>query len=41
MSTKKRFAKEEQTPTTNVTNNNLIVSTADLLKMIKDDNSNA
>lgn len=35
MSTKKRYAKEEQTPQTQVTNNNLIVSTADLLKMIK------
>ena len=38
MSTKKRYAKEEQTTTQNVTNNNLIVSTADLLKMIKDGN---
>ena len=37
MSTKKRYAKEEQAPATQVTNNNLIVSTADLLKMIKDD----
>jgi len=36
MSTKKRYAKEEQSPSTQVTNNNLIVSTADLLKMIKD-----
>jgi hypothetical protein len=36
MSTKKRYAKEEQAPSTQVTNNNLIVSTADLLKMIKD-----
>lgn len=35
MSTKKRYAKEEQSPQTQVTNNNLIVSTADLLKMIK------
>ena len=41
MSTKKRYAKEESGPSTNVTNNNLIVSTADLLKMIKDDSSNA
>jgi hypothetical protein len=38
MSTKKRYAKEEETgPSTQVTNNNLIVSTADLLKMIKGD----
>ena len=37
MSTKKRYAKEEANPAKNeVTNNNLIVSTADLLKMIKD-----
>tara|TARA_R110000868_G_scaffold33639_1_gene121988 strand:- start:86 stop:613 length:528 start_codon:yes stop_codon:yes gene_type:complete len=36
MSTKKRYAKEEDTQTqTQVTNNNLIVSTSDLLKMIK------
>jgi len=38
MSTKKRYAKEEDPSadkSTNVTNNNLIVSTADLLKMIK------
>lgn len=40
ISTKKKFAKEEingpkQAAQTNVTNNNLIVSTADLLKMIK------
>jgi hypothetical protein len=35
MSTKKRYAKEEQSPQTQVTNNNLIVSTSDLLKMIK------
>jgi len=36
MSTKKRYAKEEANPAKNeVTNNNLIVSTADLLKMIK------
>ena len=35
MSTKKRYAKEEQTAQTQVTNNNLIVSTADLLKLIK------
>jgi hypothetical protein len=40
MSTKKRYAKEEETgPSTQVTNNNLIVSTADLLKMIKGDNN--
>jgi len=39
MSTKKRFAKEESGPSTQVTNNNLIVSTADLLKMIKGDNN--
>ena len=38
MSTKKRYAKEEESPSTQVTNNNLIVSTADLLKMIKGDN---
>lgn len=38
MSTKKRYAKEEQTTQTQVTNNNLIVSTADLLKMIKGEN---
>ena len=37
ISTKKRYAKEEQAPQTQVTNNNLIVSTADLLKMIKGD----
>lgn len=40
ISTKKKFAKEElngpkEAAQTNVTNNNLIVSTADLLKMIK------
>jgi len=38
MSTKRRYAKEENPSadkSTNVTNNNLIVSTADLLKMIK------
>ena len=40
MSTKKKYAKEEKTNTNNgtqqnVTNNNLILSTADLLKMIK------
>lgn len=40
ISTKKRFVKEEiagpkEAAQTNVTNNNLIVSTADLLKMIK------
>ena len=39
MSTKKRYAKEEdQQGKTEVTNNNLIVSTSDLLKMIKGDN---
>lgn len=38
MSTKKRYAKEEANPAKQeVTNNNLIVSTADLLKMIKGD----
>ena len=40
MSTKRRYAKEEDPSadkSTNVTNNNLIVSTADLLKMIKGD----
>lgn len=42
MSTKKKYAKEEITKPreaaqTNVTNNNLILSTADLLKMIKGD----
>lgn len=43
MSMKKKYAKEEiinpkeDTATTNVTNNNLILSTADLLKMIKGD----
>lgn len=41
MSTKKKYAKEEilhpkdEAATTNVTNNNLILSTTDLLKMIK------
>lgn len=37
LSTKKRYAKEEEETKqeTNITNNNLIVSTADLLKMIK------
>jgi hypothetical protein len=36
MSTKKRYAKEEdQQGKTEVTNNNLIISTSDLLKMIK------
>ena len=40
MSTKKKYAKDElngpkEAAQTNVTNNNLIVSTADLLKMIK------
>jgi hypothetical protein len=39
MSEKKKYAKEDHPATTqnNVTNNNLIVSTADLLKMIKGD----
>lgn len=43
MSMKKKYAKEEiinpkeDTATTNVTNNNLILSTADLLKMLKGD----
>ena len=39
MSTKKKYAKEEKNGASNtqqnVTNNNLILSTADLLKMIK------
>jgi len=43
MSTRKKYAKEEilnpkveeESSTTNVTNNNLILSTADLLKMLK------
>jgi hypothetical protein len=41
VSTKKKFAKEEVAAPRqeqNVTNNNLIISTADLLKMIKGDN---
>lgn len=43
MSTKKKYAKEEilnpkEAATTNVTNNNLILSTADLLAMIKGNN---
>ena len=43
ISSKKRFVKEEingpkENAQTNVTNNNLIVSTADLLKMIKGEN---
>lgn len=41
ISTKKKFAKEEiaaPKQDVNVTNNNLIISTADLLKMIKGDN---
>jgi hypothetical protein len=40
LSSKKKFAEDEQKygkPETNITNNNLIVSTADLLKMIKGD----
>ena len=41
MSTKKRYAKEEANPAKNeVTNNNLIVSTADLLKMINGEEEN-
>ena len=41
VSTKKKFAKEElngpkEAAQSNVTNNNLIVSTADLLKMLKE-----
>ena len=42
VSSKKRYAKEEAMGAkkeTNVTNNNLIISTADLLKMIKDGNT--
>jgi gas vesicle protein len=47
MSTRKKYAKEEilkpkedeQSAVTNVTNNNLILSTADLLKMIKGESS--
>lgn len=45
MSMKKKYAKEEiinpkdEAATTNVTNNNLILSTADLLKMLKGDDS--
>lgn len=42
ISTKKKFAKEELNgpkQETNITNNNLIVSTADLLKMIKGDSN--
>lgn len=43
MSTKRRYAKEDSGSvdpknTTNVTNNNLILSTTDLLKMIKGEN---
>lgn len=43
ISSKKRFVKEEingpkEAAQSNVTNNNLIVSTADLLKMLKGDN---
>jgi hypothetical protein len=39
ISSKKKYAKEEtgEKPATQVTNNNLIVSTADLLKMLKGD----
>jgi hypothetical protein len=38
ISTKKKYAQEEQPQQeTNITNNNLIVSTADLLKMLKGD----
>lgn len=37
MSEKKKYAKEDSsTATTNITNNNLILSTTDLLKMIKE-----
>ena len=44
ISSKRKFAKEEingpkEAAQTNVTNNNLIVSTADLLKMLKDNNA--
>lgn len=44
MSTKKKYAKEEvngpkEAAQTNVTNNNLILSTTDLLKMLKDGSS--
>lgn len=42
VSSKKRYAREEAAggkKETNVTNNNLIISTADLLKMIKDGNT--
>ena len=44
MSMKKKYAKEEiinpkDAATTNVTNNNLILSTADLLKMLKGDDN--
>lgn len=44
ISSKKKYAKEEllgpkQAAQTNVTNNNLIVSTADLLKMLKGDSN--
>jgi hypothetical protein len=43
MSTKKKYAKDElngpkEAAQTNVTNNNLIISTADLLKMMKGEN---
>ena len=38
ISSKKKYAQEDKLPQeTNVTNNNLIVSTADLLKMLKGD----
>jgi hypothetical protein len=40
ISTKKKFAQDDKPEKeTNVTNNNLIVSTADLLKMIKGDDN--
>lgn len=39
LSVKKKYEKEDQpkTATTNVTNNNLVISTADLLKLMKGD----
>ena len=41
ISSKKKFEKGDKPQETNVTNNNLIVSTADLLKMIKGDSDDA
>lgn len=42
ISTKKKYAQDDKPQNeTNVTNNNLIVSTADLLKMIKGENDDA